>query len=103
MMRKIHYISGLTLTIFVGLHLFNHCYSIMGAHKHIELMTTLRLFYRNIFVETVLLIAVLVQIISGLKIFKAYRKTATSSFAKLQIWTGLYLAVFLLFHVGAVM
>ena len=47
--KKFHYISGRTITIFVGLHLFNHFISVFGAHAHIEMMNTLRIFYRNIF------------------------------------------------------
>lgn len=101
--KKIHYISGLTLTIFIGLHLCNHFCSIFGAIKHIEIMNALRLFYRNMFIETILLSAVFVQIISGLKLFKANRKTTQSNFEKLHLWTGLYLAIFLLIHVGAVL
>jgi hypothetical protein len=101
--KKLHYISGLTITIFIGLHLFNHFWSIFGADKHIAIMNTLRLFYRNRFVETILLISVLVQIISGFKLFKTHRKIATTNFEKLHIWTGLYLAVFLMIHVSAVM
>jgi hypothetical protein len=101
--KKIHYISGLTITVFVGLHLFNHTWSILGAARHIQLMNTLRLFYRNIFVETILLIAVLVQIVSGLILFKTNRKTAISNFDKLHIWTGLYLAIFFIIHLSAVL
>ncbi len=101
--KKIHFISGLTLTVFVGLHLFNHTLSIFGADCHIEAMNSLRLFYRNIFVETVLLIAVIVQIISGLIFFKTNRKTATSHFDKLHIWTGLYMAFFFVIHLSAVL
>lgn len=101
--KKIHYISGLTITLFIGLHLFNHFCSIFGADKHIEIMNTLRLFYRNIFIETILLIAVGIQIISGLNLFKANRKKASTSFEKLHIWTGLYLAIFLIIHLGAVL
>ncbi len=101
--KKIHYISGLTITIFIGLHLFNHLCSIFGTEKHIEIMNTLRLFYRNVFIETILLIAVLVQIISGLKLFKANRKIAKTNFEKLHIWTGLYLAVFFIIHLSAVL
>lgn len=101
--KKIHSISGLTITIFVGLHLFNHCYSILGADKHIEIMTTLRHFYRNIFVETILLLAVTTQIYSGLKLFRTKRKTAQTLFEKLQIWTGLYLAMFFVIHLSAVL
>jgi hypothetical protein len=101
--KRIHYISGLTITIFIGLHLFNHFCSIFGADKHIEIMKTLRLFYRNIFIETVLLFALLVQIISGLKLFKVNRKIATSNFEKLHVWTGLYLAIFFVIHLSAVL
>ena len=101
--KKIHYISGLTITIFVGMHLFNHCFSILGADKHIEIMTTLRHFYRNIFVETILLLAVVAQIYSGLKLFRTKRKLAKTFFEKLQIWTGLYLAIFFVIHLSAVL
>jgi hypothetical protein len=101
-MKKIHYLSGLIITIFVGLHLFNHAWSIFGAEKHIVMMNTFRHFYRNIFFETILLCAVLVQIISGLKLFRASRKLAITYFEKLHIWTGLYLAIFLVIHLGAI-
>ncbi|MCC6289101.1 MAG: hypothetical protein IT249_14565 [Chitinophagaceae bacterium] len=100
--KKIHYFSGLTITIFIGLHLFNHCYSIFGADKHIEVMTTLRHFYRNIFIEAILLLAVVIQIYSGLKLFRLNRKSAKTFFEKLHIWTGLYLAIFFVIHLGAV-
>ena len=102
-LKRIHFISGLTITIFVGLHLFNHVCSIYGADKHIEIMNSLRLFYRNVFVETILLLAVLIQIISGLTLFKTSRKTATLNFEKLHIWTGLYLAIFFVIHLTAVL
>lgn len=102
-LKKIHYVSGLTITVFVGLHLFNHIWSILGADKHIQMMNALRLFYRNIFVETILLSAVLVQIISGLRLFKTNRKIVTANFEKLHIWTGLYLAIFFIIHLSAVL
>ena len=101
--KKLHYLSGLTITIFIGLHLFNHVCSIFGADKHIEIMNSLRHFYRNIFVETILLVAVLVQIVSGLKLFQANKKTAISNFDKLHIWSGLYLAIFFIIHLSAVL
>ncbi|AXE17373.1 hypothetical protein DR864_06330 [Runella rosea] len=101
--KKIHYISGLAITLFVGIHLFNHSLSVWGDDRHIEMMNTLRIFYRNIFVETILLVAVFTQIVSGLKLFKTNRKTAVSYFEKLQIWTGLYLAFFFIIHLSAVL
>ena len=100
--KKLHYFSGLTITLFVALHLFNHACSILGADKHIEIMNMLRHFYRNIFAESVLMLAVVVQICSGLYLLKHFRKKASSPFDKLQVWSGLYLAIFLIIHVSAV-
>lgn len=100
--KRIHLLSGLAITAFVGLHLFNHFCSIFGAEKHIEIMNSLRPFYRNILVETILLLAVLVQIISGLKLFKLHRAKAITRFDKLHVWTGLYLAIFFMIHLTAV-
>jgi hypothetical protein len=101
-LRKAHYASGLTITVFVMMHLFNHTLSILGADVHIEAMDTLRQIYRNPFIETVLLLAVAIQIVSGIKLFKAGRRTATTWFDKLQIWSGLYLAIFFIIHLSAV-
>ena len=101
--RKIHYYSGLTLTIFIGLHLFNHFMSLFGLEYHLEIMYWLRLIYRNFMVESILLTAVFVQIVSGIKLFFSSRKSAKNFYKKMQIWTGFYLAFFLLIHVGAVL
>lgn len=102
-MRRAHYLSGLIITLFTGLHLFNHVCSLSGAEAHIETMRLLRHFYRNPVIEAILLFAVLVQIISGLKLFKISRKSAVSRFDQLHVWSGLYLAFFFIIHVSAVM
>lgn len=102
-MKRIHYFSGVTITIFVILHLLNHLYSLVGANAHMELMDSFRVFYRNRMTETILLSAIIIQIISGINVFLKKRKTVSNFFDKLQIWTGLYLAFFLVIHVGAVL
>lgn len=103
MIKKLHYFSGLTISIFVALHLFNHAFSIAGAEKHIEMMSTLRYFYRNIFIEILLLVAIATQIVTGLRLFIMKRKIVSTVFDKLQIWSGLYLAIFFLIHLSAVL
>ncbi len=102
-MKRIHYISGLTITIFVVLHLCNHAVSLVGVESHIAFMDKLRLVYRNPIVETLLLGVVLVQIISGLKLAIMQKGLAVGFYKKIQIWSGLYIAMFLLIHVGAVL
>lgn len=102
-MRRIHYISGVTIAVFIILHLFNHLCSLFGAESHIEIMNSLRVVYRNVVVETILLLAVLTQILSGIRLFLKKRKTVTGFFQKVQVGSGLYLAVFFLIHVSAVL
>lgn len=101
-LKKLHFITGLTITGFVGLHLFNHLVSINGADKHMEVMNALRPIYRNIIIETLLILAVIIQIFSGIRLFSINRKRATTFFDKLQLWSGLYLALFLVIHLSAV-
>lgn len=101
--KKVHYLSGLTISIFITLHLFNHLTGILGAEMHITVMNKLRIIYRNPIAETILLIAVFVQIISGIKLYLTKRKSNNNFNEQLQIWSGLYLAFFLLIHVSAVL
>lgn len=97
-----HFVSGLTLSIFIGSHLFNHIYSVFGAQKHIEVMLMLRPIYRNMFIETILILAVIIQIWSGIKLIKVKRKLSPTMFNQLQIWSGIYLAFFLIIHLTAI-
>ena len=101
--KKLHYLSGIIISVFIGLHLFNHTVSILGTENHLEMMESLRIIYRNIFAETLLLGSVFLQIFSGFNLFRTKRKTARSSFEKLQLWTGFYLAVFFLIHLSAIL
>jgi succinate dehydrogenase/fumarate reductase cytochrome b subunit len=102
-LKKIHYLSGLCISLFIGFHLFNHIVALQGAEKHIATMQSFRGIYRNVFAETILLAAVLVQIISGVRLFKTGRKTALGFYDKLHYRTGLYMAFFLVIHVSAVL
>lgn len=111
-LKTLHRISGVLLAAFVGLHLFNHAASLFGAEAHLRLMDALRVGYRNPFVEILLLLAVAVQVGSGLRLFWAGRHRAGSgldrvafdrvAFDRLQRWSGLYLAVFFGIHLSAV-
>jgi len=100
--KQLHYISGLILTIFIGLHLFNHLLSLFGIEIYLQVMDNLRLVYRNIVVEVILLLVVGIQVFSGIKLFFSTKKLGPF-FRKLQIWSGLYLAFFLIMHVSAIL
>lgn len=100
--KKIHYFSGLIICVFIVLHLYNHASSILGADQHIEVMESLRPIYRNRVVEGILLLAIIIQMISGVNFFLIKRKAAHSKFDRLQLWTGGYLVVFFIVHLSAV-
>ena len=102
-MKKVHYSSGLFITVFIAFHLLNHAFAFVSLEKHLEIMKIFRVVYRNIIVETLLLMAVAVQVFSGIRLVLQTRKTAVSLIDKLHIYSGLYLAMFLLIHVSAVL
>jgi hypothetical protein len=102
-LKTIHYYSGLFLALFILMHIANHLLSLISVEDHIEFMDKMRLIYRHPVFETILLIAVLGQIISGLSLVKALKAIKSDHLSdKLHIYSGLYLALFLLIHVSAV-
>lgn len=102
-MKTLHFLSGIFISFFIGLHLGNHFFSLISPEKHIEIMQILRLLYRNSVVESLLLGAVFLQIISGITLFILIKRNAISKVKQLQLLTGLYMAFFLLIHVSAVL
>lgn len=99
----LHYWSGLLLAVFILAHLANHLAVLGGIPAHLALMATLRAVYRQPVVEAILLLAVLVQAGTGLRQAAQLRRLALEPAARVQLWTGLYLAFFLLVHTGAVL
>lgn len=102
-MKRFHYFSGITISLFIGIHLFNHFLSIFSPELHIEKMGVLRVIYRNPFSELIILLAVIVQITTGMQLFFKTKKVKATFFEKIQIYSGLYLAFFLLIHVSAIL
>ncbi|WP_290795345.1 hypothetical protein [Flavihumibacter sp. UBA7668] len=101
--RQVHFISGIFLTLFIAVHLFNHFTSLVGIEMHIEVMRSLRIIYRNPVIESLLLVGVGVQIYSGISLFRKNQIRNQSFFEKLHILSGLYLAFFLIIHVSAIL
>lgn len=65
-------------------------------------METIRIAYRNPIVETILIFAVMVQISTGVISIFRLRGKVKSSFERIRIWTGFYLALFFFIHLSAV-
>lgn len=102
-LRTLHYYSGILLAGFILLHLTNHLIAMKGISAHIQFMENIRILYRNIVVESILLMAVMLQIFSGIKLYMQRKKEVDFFFEKLHLLSGLYLAFFLCIHVSAIL
>jgi hypothetical protein len=101
--RKLHRGGALLVGAFVLMHLANHLAALGGIAAHLRFMETARLVYRQPLVETVLLLAVAAQAVSGLRLLVAGWQRKAGWIARLQAASGAYLALFLLIHVAAVL
>jgi hypothetical protein len=99
--KQLHYFSGITLSLFIGVHLLNQLSALAGPEAHMALMEKLRNVYRHPVIEGILLSAVLIQIVSGIRLLFNRKKKVTAE--KIQVYSGIYLSFFLLIHVSAVM
>jgi succinate dehydrogenase/fumarate reductase cytochrome b subunit len=102
-LRRAHRGSAMLIGIFITLHLANHLAAMGGQEQHITVMDGLRILYRNIVVETLILLAFLWQAGSGMAMVIAGRHDRRGIVAWAQAGSGIYLAIFLCIHVGALL
>lgn len=103
MIRVIHRYAGLVISIFILMHLSNHLFVFGGEELHISMMDKMRHIYRQPIIEGLLLICVFVQVISGINFFLKRRTVTLPRVLKWQLYSGLYMAFFLIVHVSAVL
>lgn len=102
-LRQWHALSASLLAVYVTAHLANHLAGLAGIGTHVAVMHALRSVYRVGAVEAVLLAAVAFQAISGLTMVVRGWKARRGFVPWLQAGSGATLALFLVFHVGAVL
>ena len=91
MLRKLHRLSALFIAAFACLHLANHLAGLRGVEAHIEFMRSARLVYRQPIVEFLLLLAIALQICSGLALIIRGWKRRYGVMRWLQAGSGAYL------------
>jgi hypothetical protein len=101
--RKVHRLGAVVVALFVLVHLANHLAALGGIAAHLRFMDGARLVYRQPVVGTLLLLAVVVQAGSGVRLPGAGWTRRGGWLARLQAASGAYLALFLLIHVSAVL
>ena len=98
--KQLHRLTAIILGVFILSHLGVHLTSLISKEAHFAVLDFVQIPYRNPVGETILVIAILTQIITGFKRLKIKRKVK-DKWAKAQVWSGCYLIFFLLNHTGA--
>jgi hypothetical protein len=98
---RMHRWSAVILTAFALLHLTSHLSAAVSLSLNTRVVDAARLIYKPPPLEALLLIAVPVQILTGLWLFRAGRDRARDRWDRLQLTSALYLAVFLAAHATA--
>jgi hypothetical protein len=102
-LRQLHFFSALAIGTFLLVHLGNHIVGLSGQDAHIAYMTYARHFYRQAIIEPILLLVLVWQVASGLRLVARSWSTRSGAIAWLQALSGVYLSLFLCVHIGAVL
>ncbi len=102
-LRKLHALSAALIAVFLSVHIANHLAGLAGATTHIAFMEAARSAYRLGAIEWLLLSCVAFQVVSGLTLVVRGWKARRGLVPWMQAGSGLYLAFFLIVHVGAVL
>lgn len=102
-LRRFHCLSALAIGTFLLVHLGNHIVGLSGQDTHIAYMAYARHFYRRAMVEPILLLLLVLQVASGLRLVARSWSTRSGAIAWLQALSGVYLSLFLCVHIAAVL
>lgn len=102
-LRPLHALSAVVIASFASVHLLNHLAALAGIDTHLAFMQFVRKAYRQPVVEAVLLACVTFQAASGLSLVVCGWRRRHGLVGSLQLVAGIYLALFLCVHVGAVL
>ena len=100
-LRVAHGICAVLITCFVLFHLSNHLFGLAGPDVHAGIMKAGRAVYRSPFVEPVLVLALLFQAASGVRLAWHWSGVRADAYRVFQIGSGVYLAAFLLAHLNS--
>jgi succinate dehydrogenase/fumarate reductase cytochrome b subunit len=98
---KLHRGSAAVIVSFAALHFASHLSAAFSLALNTRVVDAARLVYKQPPVEALLLLALPVQVATGLWLFRAARGRAFDRWDRLQLASGLYLAAFLAAHATA--
>jgi len=96
--KTLHRSLAVLLGLFIISHLTVHLFALAGPEAHLAALDAVQWTYRNPIGEAVLVLAILAQMVTG---FKRLRAKKRIGWAKVQVFSGVYLMFFLVVHTGA--
>ncbi len=99
---KVHRTSALFLLIFLTGHMVNHLWALAGVESHIAFMNVARFIYRSWLVEPLIVLSVIVQSVTGFIQLRHVWGRWPTVWHKIQIFSGLYLMLFMINHTVAI-
>ncbi len=100
--RVVHGITGAIVLLYVGFHIVNHLFGLIGADAHTAVMDMGRKVYRAPLIEPLLVALMLFQVVSGLYLAWRWSVSALDFQRTFQVASGFYLSVFILGHMNSV-
>ena len=101
-MERLHKVSAAIVFAFLCLHFGNHFIGLEGRDAHAQFMDAARLIYRHPIIELVVLLAFMVQMISGIGLARVIWRDRKDFIHQLQAASGMIMVLFLLIHLGAI-
>lgn len=99
-MENLHKVSAGFVFAFLCLHMANHFVGLQGLDTHIAFMAVARMVYRHPVVEMVVLLAFLLQMLTGWALAREIWVKKKDFVHQLQAASGAYIAVFAITHVA---
>ena len=99
--RFAHGVSAALISLFIAFHLCNHLAGLIGPDTHAHIMALGRRVYRSHIGEPVLVLLLLFQVISGVRLAWKWSYGMVDVPRALQVGSGAYLAAFVLAHMNS--
>lgn len=100
--RVAHGISGAVLVLYVAFHLFDHLCGLLGPAVWTEVADVGRKVYRAQVIQPILVVLMLFQVVSGLRMAWRWSANPVGFYRLCQIASGVYLSVYILGHMNSV-
>jgi hypothetical protein len=100
--RVAHGVAAALIACFVLFHLANHLSGLDSPQTHAAIMKAGRKVYRAALVEPVLVVLLLFQAASGIRLAWRWSAARTDAYRVFQVGSGAYLAAFILTHMNSV-